>query len=56
VGTVVSETHTGETVNIDTEIVLTIAQAPKPTTTTPPPTTASTPPPTTTAPAATTAP
>jgi serine/threonine-protein kinase len=59
VGTVVSETHTGETVDIDTQIVLTIAQAPKPTpTTTPPPTTAPTAPPTTatTAPAATTAP
>jgi serine/threonine-protein kinase len=57
VGTVVSETHTGETVAFDTQIVLTIAQAPRPTpTTTPPPASASTPAATTTAPAATTAP
>jgi beta-lactam-binding protein with PASTA domain len=48
-GTVVSESHAGQTVDIGTEIVLTIAQ--KQQTTPPPPPT--TPPPATTAPATT---
>ena len=57
-GTVLSQTHNGETVAIGTQIVLTVAQKPQQTQPpTPPPTTTSTPPPTaTTAPAATTAP
>jgi serine/threonine-protein kinase len=56
-GTVLSQTHNGETVDIGTEIVLTVASKPQPTTTPPPPPpTTTAPAPTTTAPAATTAP
>jgi serine/threonine protein kinase/beta-lactam-binding protein with PASTA domain len=50
-GTVLSETHTGETVDIGTQIILTVAQVPQPTPTTTPtptPTTAPTSTPTTT--------
>jgi serine/threonine-protein kinase len=54
-GAVLSQTHAGETVDIGTQIVLTVAQVPQPTPT--PSTTAPTAPPTTTPPgAATTAP
>ncbi|MEP7193633.1 MAG: Stk1 family PASTA domain-containing Ser/Thr kinase [Actinomycetota bacterium] len=49
-GTVVAETHTGETVDIGTQIVLTIARKPKPPPTTTPPVTTTAPPVTTTAP------
>jgi beta-lactam-binding protein with PASTA domain/predicted Ser/Thr protein kinase len=55
-GTVLAQTHAGETVDVGTEIVLTVAQLPQPTPTpTPTPTTPSTPP-TSTPPAATTGP
>jgi len=50
-GTVLSQTHTGETVDIGTQIILTVAQVPQPTPTTTPtptPTTAPTSTPTTT--------
>jgi eukaryotic-like serine/threonine-protein kinase len=43
-GTVLSQTHAGETVDVDTEIVLTVAQKAQ---TTPPPTAPPTAPPTT---------
>jgi len=49
-GTVLSQTHIGETVDIGTQIVLTVAQLPQPTvTTTQPPTTPPSTPPTSTA-------
>jgi beta-lactam-binding protein with PASTA domain/predicted Ser/Thr protein kinase len=51
-GTVLSQTHAGETVDIGTQIVLTVAQVPQPTPT--PSTTTPTTPPTTTPPGATT--
>ena len=55
-GTVLGQTHAGETVDVGTQIVLTVAQVPQPKpTTTPPPTTPTTPP-TSTPPAVTTLP
>jgi beta-lactam-binding protein with PASTA domain len=55
-GTVLSETHNGDVVDVGTEIVLTVASVPQPTPTPPPPTTTTPPPTTTTPPAATIAP
>jgi beta-lactam-binding protein with PASTA domain/predicted Ser/Thr protein kinase len=57
-GTVLAQTHSGETVDVGTQIILTVANVAPPTQppTTPPPTTSTTPPPTATTGAATTAP